>query len=59
MALDSERAKRITLKGVFWVGRDARSFTTWRPRPEVGPCDDEVVDERSEKFVEERIRNGG
>ena len=38
MALDSERAKRITLKGLFWEGRDARSLTTWRPRPEVGPC---------------------
>ena len=48
MALDSERAKRITLKGLFWEGRDARSLTTWRPRPEVGPCHedcDEVVNE--------------
>ena len=58
MALDSERAKKITLKGLFWEGRDARSFTTWRPRPEVGPCHEDC-DERSEKFVEERIRNGG
>lgn len=51
MALDSERAKKITLKGLFWEGRDARSFTTWRPRPEVGPVIRTVLFERYERSL--------